>query len=204
MSSVMIFQLNRKKKVTWKKPVWSRRSRGIKLSFHPGVRIPDVLLNTLFCFLIGPWGAAPPPYLPICSLGSQSHQPVPELWASRASCLQVCAETSGVGGQVLSVSLDAVIGGGWWSGSRSEVSVHSRKLIPKPRDRRLQRRPEKWERHTGRHKVEKFLVRSSSQRVVEGFTQSTLSGQPIQSLSTRQVSSYLSPPSCSVYLDNKG
>lgn len=62
MSSVMIFQLNRReKKVTWKKPVWSRRSRGIKLAFHPGVQIPDVLLNTLFCFLIGPWGVTPPP-----------------------------------------------------------------------------------------------------------------------------------------------
>lgn len=100
MSSVMIFQLNRKgKKVTWKKPVWSRRSPGIKLAFHPGVQIPDVLLNTLFCFLIGPWGVTPPtPQRPICSLGSQSHQPVPELWASWASCLQVCAETSGGGG----------------------------------------------------------------------------------------------------------
>lgn len=86
-------------------------------------------------------GCNPPtPQRPICSLGSQSHQPVPELWASWASCLQVCAETSGGGGgQVLSVSLDAVIGGGWWSGSRSQVSAHSRKLIPKPRDRRLQR-----------------------------------------------------------------
>lgn len=107
--------------IPWKKPVCPWRSRGIKLSFSSQVsfRTPFVF------FLIGPLGSPPtPPPLPypspICSLGSQSPQPVPEPGATWASCLQVCNGTSpgtdgeagGTGAQRQSRRCD------WWTEMR--------------------------------------------------------------------------------------